>query len=214
MQSITQTAIACNRSQETQKDDILKDVDENKKPSGVISNRTQSGMSFSKCSPKPPGFLSVVATPPMVPGCATATPVTVENHKMNGSLVDSQENSFSKILNDSFRKKAELLASAGRFSSVYRGVTKHRTSGRFEAHYWDSGYQRPTCSDKDQSNPKLRKFNRKRGRQIYCGAYASEIEAARAYDKIAIAYAGDAAVLNVSCTVISLRPCICVATIR
>lgn len=29
------------------------------------------------------------------------------------------------------------------FTSAYRGVTRHRLTGRYEAHYWDSSYVRP-----------------------------------------------------------------------
>lgn len=31
----------------------------------------------------------------------------------------------------------------GVFTSAYRGVTRHRLTGRFEAHFWDSSYVRP-----------------------------------------------------------------------
>lgn len=29
------------------------------------------------------------------------------------------------------------------FTSMFRGVTKHKLTGRFEAHFWDSSYVRP-----------------------------------------------------------------------
>lgn len=31
------------------------------------------------------------------------------------------------------------------FTSIYRGVTRHRLTGRFEAHFWDSSYVRPNA---------------------------------------------------------------------
>ncbi|KAF0907308.1 hypothetical protein E2562_015809 [Oryza meyeriana var. granulata] len=69
---------------------------------------------------------------------------------------------------------------AGKRSSIYRGVTRHRWTGRFEAHLWDKN-----CSTSVQ--------NKKKGRQ---GAYDSEEAAARAYDLAALKYWGPETVLN------------------
>ncbi|CAL1386856.1 unnamed protein product [Linum trigynum] len=64
----------------------------------------------------------------------------------------------------------------GRRSSVFRGVTRHRWTGRFEAHLWD----------KSSWNNK----HSKKGRQ---GAYDDEEAAARTYDLAALKYWGPAA---------------------
>eukprot|EP00951_Prasinocladus_malaysianus_P022560 scaffold189508_cov40-Prasinocladus_malaysianus.AAC.1 len=63
-----------------------------------------------------------------------------------------------------------------------------RWTGRFEAHLWDS------------SVPRERKNNkgRRKGKQVYLGGWASEEEAARAYDRAALRFWGDSATLNVS----------------
>ncbi|CAI8601456.1 unnamed protein product [Vicia faba] len=64
-------------------------------------------------------------------------------------------------------------------SSIYRGVTRHRWTGRYEAHLWDKN-----CWNQSQS---------KKGRQ---GAYDDEEAAARAYDLAALKYWGQATILN------------------
>jgi len=40
-------------------------------------------------------------------------------------------------------RKANPASSSGKFSSMYRGVTQHRLTKRFEAHFWDASYLRP-----------------------------------------------------------------------
>ncbi|KAK1352131.1 Ap2-like ethylene-responsive transcription factor [Heracleum sosnowskyi] len=76
-------------------------------------------------------------------------------------------------------------------TSIYKGVTKHKLSERFEAHLWD----------RDASNDSQR---RKKGRQgkIFgmitgtFGAYDNEESAAHAYDLAALKYWGLATMLN------------------
>ncbi|KAJ1268651.1 hypothetical protein BS78_07G150900 [Paspalum vaginatum] len=67
-------------------------------------------------------------------------------------------------------------------SSAYRGVTRHRWTGRFEAHLWD----------KDARNG----ARNKKGKQVYLGAYDDEAAAARAHDLAALKYWGPGTVLN------------------
>ncbi|CAN1258575.1 Ethylene-responsive transcription factor WRI1 [Linum perenne] len=67
----------------------------------------------------------------------------------------------------------------GRRSSAFRGVTRHRWTGRFEAHLWDKS--------------SWNNMHNKKGRQ---GAYDEEEAAARTYDLAALKYWGPATTLN------------------
>lgn len=71
---------------------------------------------------------------------------------------------------------------AGKRSSIYRGVTRHRWTGRYEAHLWDK-----STWNENQN---------KKGKQVYLGAYDDEEAAARAYDLAALKYWGPGTLIN------------------
>ncbi|XP_068642000.1 AP2-like ethylene-responsive transcription factor PLT2 [Aristolochia californica] len=70
----------------------------------------------------------------------------------------------------------------GQRTSMYRGVTRHRWTGRYEAHLWDN-----SCRREGQS---------RKGRQVYLGGYDKEEKAARSYDLAALKYWGTSTTTN------------------
>nr|QNI23746.1 AP2/ERF transcription factor [Camptotheca acuminata] len=94
--------------------------------------------------------------------------VTMETKKRGSLKVDQKQVVHRKSI-DTF----------GQRTSQYRGVTRHRWTGRYEAHLWDN-----TCRKEGQS---------RKGRQ---GGYDMEEKAARAYDLAALKYWGPSAHIN------------------
>ncbi|GLJ11551.1 hypothetical protein SUGI_0170840 [Cryptomeria japonica] len=70
----------------------------------------------------------------------------------------------------------------GQRTSQFRGVTRHRWTGRYEAHLWDN-----SCRKEGQT---------RKGRQVYLGGYDKEEKAARAYDLAALKYWGPSTHIN------------------
>ncbi|XP_020675045.1 AP2-like ethylene-responsive transcription factor AIL1 [Dendrobium catenatum] len=74
------------------------------------------------------------------------------------------------------------IDNVGQRTSKYRGVTRHRWTGRYEAHLWDN-----SCRKEGQT---------RKGRQVYLGGYDKEEKAARAYDLAALKYWGPTTQIN------------------
>ncbi|CAM8955041.1 unnamed protein product [Rhodiola kirilowii] len=115
---------------------------------------------------------------------ASTSPSSSSNCSSDSSSLTSVESNSKrpKSTTKKPRKASAPKAPPPARSSVYRGVTRHRWTGRFEAHLWD----------KETWNA----VQTKKGRQVYLGAYDSEEAAAKTYDLAAIKYWGPETSLN------------------
>ncbi|RWR75407.1 AP2-like protein ethylene-responsive transcription factor isoform X1 [Cinnamomum micranthum f. kanehirae] len=99
-----------------------------------------------------------------------------KSSKPNNNSNDNNSKSTTKVKRT---RKSVPRESPTQRSSIYRGVTRHRWTGRYEAHLWDKN-----CWNETQN---------KKGRQ---GAYDDETAAAHAYDLAALKYWGQDTILN------------------
>ncbi|XP_027065220.1 AP2-like ethylene-responsive transcription factor At1g79700 [Coffea arabica] len=107
------------------------------------------------------------------------TKISQQNQRNNSNLGNGINNSAIKVKRT---RKTVPRDSPPQRSSIYRGVTRHRWTGRYEAHLWDKN-----CWNESQN---------KKGRQVYLGAYDDEEAAAHAYDLAALKYWGQDTTLN------------------
>ncbi|XP_058108578.1 AP2-like ethylene-responsive transcription factor AIL1 isoform X2 [Magnolia sinica] len=100
--------------------------------------------------------------------CVVPSPMAAENRKRPVG---------KSIGRDPIPRKS--IDTFGQRTSQYRGVTRHRWTGRYEAHLWDN-----SCRKEGQT---------RKGRQ---GGYDKEEKAARAYDLAALKYWGPTTHIN------------------
>ncbi|CAI9787160.1 unnamed protein product [Fraxinus pennsylvanica] len=97
---------------------------------------------------------------------------TLDSKQHPGNALESQTGAIASVP----RKSIDTF---GQRTSIYRGVTRHRWTGRYEAHLWDN-----SCRREGQT---------RKGRQ---GGYDKEEKAARAYDLAALKYWGSTTTTN------------------
>ncbi|CAA2934634.1 AP2-like ethylene-responsive transcription factor BBM [Olea europaea subsp. europaea] len=112
---------------------------------------------------------------------STHLPVTTVNGE--SSTFDNDEQQLKNAL-DSQTGATEAaprksIDTFGQRTSIYRGVKRHRWTGRYEAHLWDN-----SCRREGQT---------RKGRQ---GGYDKEEKAARSYDLAALKYWGTSTTTN------------------
>ncbi|KAL3039388.1 hypothetical protein AAZX31_01G182900 [Glycine max] len=136
--------------------------------SGSIGSITYGDLHSSNLSVSPTsGSSSVTSSPALTNTVATNT------KKRWLEMVDQNQ---KQIVH---RKSIDTF---GQRTSQYRGVTRHRWTGRYEAHLWDN-----SCKKEGQG---------RKGRQVYLGGYDMEEKAARAYHMAALKYWGPSSHIN------------------
>ncbi|KAH7427710.1 hypothetical protein KP509_10G056200 [Ceratopteris richardii] len=119
--------------------------------------------------------------PPSSPS-ALVPSQTIANGESSSNELKRSSPDLSKAIIPVEQTSRKSIDTFGQRTSIYRGVTKHRWTGRYEAHLWDN-----SCRREGQT---------RKGRQVYLGGYDKEEKAARAYDLAALKYWGPTTTIN------------------
>ncbi|XP_002510048.3 AP2-like ethylene-responsive transcription factor ANT [Ricinus communis] len=146
-------------------------VDDGEAASGPVSGAISCGDLQSLSLSMSPGSQSSCVTAPRQISPTGTESMTMETKKRGPAKVGQKQPVHRKSI-DTF----------GQRTSQFRGVTRHRWTGRYEAHLWDN-----SCKKEGQT---------RKGRQVYLGGYDMEEKAARAYDLAALKYWGPSTHIN------------------
>ncbi|XP_065867853.1 AP2-like ethylene-responsive transcription factor AIL1 [Euphorbia lathyris] len=136
-----------------------------------FSSDNKSSNEANNCSTFQP--LSLTMSPTPHNGLVSVSSLQVVDHTRKRSVGKS-------LTREPIPRKS--IDTFGQRTSQYRGVTRHRWTGRYEAHLWDN-----SCRKEGQT---------RKGRQVYLGGYDKEEKAARAYDLAALKYWGPTTHIN------------------
>ncbi|KAK4742653.1 hypothetical protein SAY87_000654 [Trapa incisa] len=129
--------------------------------------------------------LSLSMSPGSQSSCVMAAAPTTAHHILASDEIVATvvNNAKKRVVDKSVGQKMTVhrksIDTFGQRTSQYRGVTRHRWTGRYEAHLWDN-----SCKKEGQT---------RKGRQ---GGYDMEEKAARAYDLAALKYWGPSTHIN------------------
>ncbi|KAB2046839.1 hypothetical protein ES319_A13G003600v1 [Gossypium barbadense] len=137
----------------------------------------------STCSSSSNSSIASLSSPSS-PSSSSLSSSSSSESPQNVVSVISEKPKGKRVRKNQNQKCISSNANTNRRSSIYRGVTRHRWTGRFEAHLWDK--------------TSWNNIQNKKGRQVYLGAYDSEEDAARTYDLAALKYWGPETTLNFS----------------
>ncbi|KAK5770045.1 hypothetical protein PVK06_046194 [Gossypium arboreum] len=142
----------------------------------------------STCSSSSNSSIASLSSPSS-PSSSSLSSSSSSESPQNVVSVVSEKPKGKRVRKNQNQKCISSNANTNRRSSIYRGVTRHRWTGRFEAHLWDK--------------TSWNNIQNKKGRQeemgyLCTGAYDSEEDAARTYDLAALKYWGPETTLNFS----------------